>query len=250
LQGLTLDPLELAILGRDAEHWYGTKGGIMDQFVISHAHAERAVLLDCRSLAHEDVPLPEGVTVVIANTGTKHNQIASPFAQRRQEAEMGLQVLRARLPGLQTLRDVTPAVLDRGRDDLFAADRSGVLWRRCHHVVHENARVVAAAAALRQGDLPGMGVLMAESHASLRDDYEVSCAELDAMVTAATAQPGCVGARMTGGGFGGCTVNLVTSDAVVDFCARVSERYERVTGIRPAIFAIRPSEGIQTLELE
>jgi galactokinase len=163
---------------------------------------------------------------------------------------MGLQVLRARLPGLQTLRDVTPAVLDRGRDDLFAADRSGVLWRRCHHVVHENARVVAAAAALRQGDLPGMGVLMAESHASLRDDYEVSCAELDAMVTAATAQPGCVGARMTGGGFGGCTVNLVTSDAVVDFCARVSERYERVTGIRPAIFAIRPSEGIQTLELE
>ena len=250
LQGLVLDSLQLAILGRDAEHWYGTKGGIMDQFAISHAHAERAILLDCRNLAHEDVPLPEGLMVVIANTGTRHNQIASPFAQRRQEAEAGLETLRGRLPDLKTLRDVTPDALDRSRDDLLAADPSGMLWRRCHHVVHENARVTATAAALVQGKLAVVGALIAESHASLRDDYEVSCMELDTMVAVATAQIGCVGARMTGGGFGGCTVNLVTNDAVDAFCARVSDQYTRATGIQPAIFATRPSHGIQVLAPE
>src|SRR5262249_2001716 len=159
LQGLVLDSLQLAILGRDAEHWYGTKGGIMDQFAISHAHAERAILLDCRSLTPEDVPLSEGVMVVIANTGTRHNQIASPFAQRRQQAEAGFEVLRERLPELKTLRDVEPDSLEHCHDDLLAADPSGMLWRRCHHVVHENTRVTATAAALKQGKLGVVGAL-------------------------------------------------------------------------------------------
>src|SRR5262249_48246225 len=162
-----------------------------------------------------------------ANTGTRHNQIASPFAQRRQQAEAGLEVLRERLPELKTLRDVEPDSLERCRDDLLAAGPSGMLWRRCHHVVHENARVTAAAAAVKQGKVEVVGAVMAESHASLRDDYEVSCVELDTMVAVATAQAGCVGARMTGGGFGGCTVNLVTDDAVAGFCARVSDLYSR-----------------------
>ena len=122
-----------------------------------------------------------------------------------------------------------------------------MLWRRCHHVVHENARVTATAAALKEGKLAAVGALMAESHASLRDDYEVSCEELDTMVALATAQAGCVGARMTGGGFGGCTVNLVTDDAVAGFCERVSDQYRRATGIQPSIFATRPSQGIQVL---
>src|SRR5919199_5610493 len=135
LQGLALEPRELAIVGRDAEHWYGTTGGIMDQYVISHARADRAVLLDCRTLQHRNVALPRSVTVVVASTGTKHNQIASPFAERRRQAEAGLDVLRRALPEAKTLRDVDPATLEAQREALHAADPSGVLWRRCHHVV-------------------------------------------------------------------------------------------------------------------
>ena len=250
LQGQPLDPLALTVLGRDAEHWYGTTGGIMDQFVISHGRAGHAVLLDCRSLAHEQVPLPENVTVVIANTGTQHNQIASPFAQRRQQAEAGLRVLQAQLPGAQTLRDIDLETLERQRAALFAADPGGVLWRRSHHVVTENARVRAAAAALARGDLRSVGDLMAASHTSLRDDYEVSSPELDAMVAAAAASPGYIGARMTGGGFGGCTVNLVETGAVEGFCRSVAERYQRATGITPVIFPTRAGNGVQVMALD
>jgi galactokinase len=250
LQGLDLEPLDLALIGRDAEHWYGTTGGIMDQFVISHARADQAVLIDCRTLQHEYVGLPPDVTVVVAHTGTEHDQIVSPFAARRQQAEAGLQILRAARPEATKLRDVDPALLEAQRAALLAADPSGVLWRRCHHVVTENARVLAAAAALQRGDLAAMGALMAASHASLRDDYEVSCAELDAMVEAALASPGCVGARMTGGGFGGCTVNLVATDAVTEFTTSVRERYHQATGIQAAIFPSRPAAGVQTRALD
>jgi len=250
LQGLTLEPRELALVGRDAEHWYGTTGGIMDQYVISHARADRAVLLDCRALQHRYVELPEAVTVVVANTGTKHNQIVSPFAERRRQAEAGLALLRAALPTAKTLRDVDAATLEAQRAALLAADPSGVLWRRCHHVVSENARVLAAAAALERGDLAAVGSLMAESHRSLREEYEVSSAELDAMVAAAETSPGYIGARMTGGGFGGCTVNLVAGEAAAAFSASVRERYYQATGIDPTIFASRPAAGVQTLEYD
>ncbi len=248
LYALDLDALQLAILGRDAEHWYGTTGGIMDQFVISHARAGHAVLLDCRSLKCSYVPLPDGVTVVIANTGTRHDQIASPFADRRKEAEAGLRLLQSRLPEVKALRDIEPDVLEAHAGALLAADQSGVLWRRCRHVVTENARVVAAASALAAGDLRKVAVLMAASHASLRDDYQVSCPELDAMVAAVEDSPGCFGARMTGGGFGGCTVNLVSSEVVDSFCRSLAERYHRATGIEPTIFTTRPADGVQALE--
>ena len=156
LNGIDLDSFDLAILGRDAEHWYGTIGGIMDQFVISHAIEGNAVLLDCRSLSYEYVPLPEDATVVIANTNTQHDQIHSPYAQRRREAEAGLRVLQARMPEVRTLRDVEPDALERHRAELSAQDPTGVLWRRCKHVVAENARVLAAASALERAicDLP------------------------------------------------------------------------------------------------
>jgi galactokinase len=250
LNHVRLDPLELAIIGRDAEHWYGTTGGIMDQFVIAHARAGQAVQLDCRSLSHQYVPLPPGVSVVVAHTGTRHNQIASPFAERRQQAEAGLRVLQARLPEARTLRDISLDDLEQQRGALLAADPSGVQWRRCHHVVAENARVLAAGRALERGDLGAMGELMAESHASLRDEYEVSCAELDAMVEAAKASPGHVGARMTGGGFGGCTVNLVASEVVEAFCQSVAGRYRRATGIEPAISVTQPATGVDVRELD
>ena len=247
LQGAALDPLDLAVVGCDAEHWYGTTGGIMDHFVIAHGRAGHALLLDCRSLRHEHAPLPEGVAVMVANTGARHDQLASPFAARRREAEAGLQVLQAADDRVRTLRDVNPEMLERQRPALLAADPSGVLWRRCRHVVTENARVLAVAAALARRDLPAVRALMAASHTSLRDDYEVSCPELDAMVAAAEASPGFLGGRMTGGGFGGCTVNLVAGDAVAAFRDSVHERYRRATGIEPAIFATQPSDGLRTI---
>ncbi|HZU07443.1 MAG TPA: galactokinase [Chloroflexota bacterium] len=250
LAELPLSPADLAIVGRDAEHWYGTTGGIMDQFVISHARARYAVLLDCRTLHHEYVPWPADAQVVIAHSGTRHNQLRSPFAQRRQEAEAGLRVLQAQQPTLRTLRDVDPPLLEVARAALLAADPTGVLWRRCYHVVTENARVQAAAVALARGALAQVGALMSESHASLRDAYEVSCRELDALVAAAEASPGCLGARMTGGGFGGCTVNLVARDAVTAFCESVRHRYHDATGIDPPlVFAAQPSEGVRVLDL-
>ncbi len=245
LHGLALPPLELAQIGCDAEHWYGTTGGIMDQYVISHGRAGHAVLIDCRSLSQELIAMPGGVAVVIASTGTRHDQIASPFAERRREAEAALSVVQARAPDVVAFRDVDPDRHAQFRPDLMAADPSGVLWRRSAHVVSENARVLEFAAALLRGELPRMGRLMAESHASLRDDYEVASPELDAMVDAALASPGCIGARMTGGGFGGCTVNLVAADETAAFCASLHERYRRATGIEPAIFVSKPSDGVQ-----
>ena len=248
LNGISLEPFDLAILGRDAEHWYGTTGGIMDQFVISHASEGNAVLLDCRRLSYEYVPLPAGATVVIANTSTQHNQINSPFAQRRREAEAGLRVLQAKLPDVKTLRDVEMDDLERHRADLLAQDPTGVLWRRCKHVVSENARVLATVSALNSGDLGSVSALMAESHASLREDYEVSSPELDAMVAAAEKSPGYSGARMTGGGFGGCTVNLVANDAVAQFCESIDGQYRSAIGIEPIIFATRPSDGVRIIQ--
>ncbi len=249
VQGIELTPLEHATLGRDAEHWYGTTGGIMDQFVISHARTGQAVLLDCRTLTYELIPVPATAAIVIANTGTSHNQIASPFAQRRQQAETALHVAQSVEPEVKTLRDLDSANLGRYEPALLAADPSGVLWRRARHVATEIARVRAVATALQRDDLATAGRLMRESHASLRDDYEVSSPELDAMVTAAWQHPACYGARMTGGGFGGCTVNLVTSEAVEDFCKTLATRYAGATGLEATIFSAVPSDGVHTINL-
>ena len=250
VQGIDLSPLERATLGRDAEHWYGTTGGIMDQFVISHARAGQAVLLDCRSLTYALIPVPEDVEIVIANTGTSHNQIVSPFAERRQQAEAALRVAQSIAPSVKTLRDVDPATIDQLVPALRAADPSGILERRARHVVSENARVQAAGTALTQGDLATAGRLMQESHASLRDNYEVSSPELDIMVEIASEHPGCLGARMTGGGFGGCTVNLVTKQFVTDFCKSLTNRYAGATGIQAAVFSAIPSDGVQAAQLD
>jgi galactokinase len=249
IQGIALSPLERALLGRDAEHWFGTTGGIMDQFVISHARAGHAVLLDCRSLAYEYIDVPENAAIVVADTGTRHDQIVSPFAERRRQAEAALHVLQSVDPQVSSLRDVAASDLERVRPALLEADPSGILWQRCKHVSTENSRVQAAAWALQRHDLKVAGKLMTESHISLRDDYDVSSPELDSMVEAAWESPYCYGARMTGGGFGGCTVNLVASDAVDSFCETVAIQYARATGIQPSIFATVPSDGVQAVQL-
>jgi galactokinase len=239
----------LAQIGADAEQWFGTNGGIMDQYVITHGRAGHALLIDCRALTHRVVPIPDSARIVVAHTGTARRQITSPFADRRREAESGLHVLQRAIPSIRTLRDVSPDTFSEHRMELMKTDPSGAVWRRCRHVVTEMGRVGEAATAIGTGDLVRAGALMQQAHASLRDDYEVSSPEIEAMFEAAAGLPGWYGARMTGGGFGGCTVNLVAADSAQAFCARLADAYEQKTNITPEIFATTACDGLSTYSL-
>jgi galactokinase len=212
----------------------------MDQFVSGHARRGSALLLDCRSLEYQFAPLPAGASIVICNTMIHHELSGSAYNQRRAECEQGVRQLSSRLPEIRALRDVTPAQLER-----YGRDLPPVVYRRCRHVVAENDRVLQASQALQKGDLPRFGQLMYDSHSSLRNDYEVSCPELDLMVEIASLLPGVYGARMTGGGFGGCTVNLVRTDQLEGFRAEVSARYKAGTGRDPAIYVTDAAEGAE-----
>jgi galactokinase len=216
--------------------------GIMDQFISTHGRAGHALMLDCRSLESKALPIPPGVLLGICNTGVKHQLAGGEYNVRRAQCEEGVRRLSSVLPGIQALRDVTRSQLEAHKGLL-----PEVIYRRCRHVVTENERVLQAAEALLRGNLLAVGMLMAESHRSLRDDYEVSCAELDTMVEIACAQPGVIGARMTGGGFGGCTINLVHADAADAFKASVAADYEKRTHIRPDIYVVSATEGVQAV---
>jgi galactokinase len=240
---LELDRVQIARLCQRAENEFvGMRCGIMDQFVSCLARAGNALMLDCRSLEYRLLPLPEGVRLVICNTMVKHELGASEYNTRRAECEAGVRHFAALLPDVRALRDVTVRDLEQERDEL-----PDVIYKRCRHVVTENARVVEAAAALERGDLRRFGALMAQSHRSLRDDYEVSCSELDAMVDLANKVGGVYGARMTGGGFGGCTVNLVRADRVDAFERALTEGYVRATGLKPEIYVCSTAGGADTL---
>lgn len=226
--GLSLPRMELARICQQAEsEFVGMRCGIMDQFISLHGEQDHAVLLDCRSLRHRSLPLPMHTRLVIANSMVKHELASSEYNNRRAVCEEG-----SRLLGVAALRDAGSA------EALPDAIRP-----YCRHVIAENARVERAAAALASGDLPGFGKLMYESHASLKDDYRVSCAELDALVDLAREAPGVIGARMTGGGFGGCTVNLVYADRVEAFSSHLAAGYERLTGNKPDIYITRAVQG-------
>ena len=238
--GLSVDLVELAALAQRAENEFvGARCGIMDQFVTCLGEAGHALLLDCRSLDYRPVPVAEGARLVVCNTMVKHELARGDYNTRRAECEAGVQFLAERLPGVTALRDVTLADLDRHGGGL-----GGVIYKRCRHVITENARVIAAAAALAHGDLNEFGRLMYESHQSLRDDFEVSSVELDTMVNLARAEEGVYGARMTGGGFGGCTVNLVRADRADGFKRAISDGYERATGIVPEIYSLAAVGGV------
>jgi galactokinase len=201
-----IDRVALAKAGQSAEHQYvGTRCGIMDQLVSACASAGAALLVDCRSLATEDVLLPvEGVAILVTDTRKKHSLASSEYNTRRAECERAVELLGEELPGIAALRDVGPEDLER-----HAARLPDPVLRRARHVVSENARTLAAARALRAGDVAAAGALFVESHRSLQHDYEVSVDELDHLVDVAISLPGVYGARMTGGGFGGSTVSLV-----------------------------------------
>ena len=249
LSGRDLAPLELAKLACQAELQFGTTGGMMDQYVIAHGRRGRALLIDCRSLTHTEIPIPQDAAVIVAHTGSSRHQASTPFSQRRQEAEAGLRVLQGRVPNLRTLRDVTPELLQEHAEAIRKADPTGTLAKRCQHVVSELTRVPLAAAALADDDLPTLGALMKVAHRSLCDDYGVGSPLIDAMFEAATTHPACYGARMTGGGFGGCTVNLVAAGSEKDFCDHLRSHYRDATGLEPTIFPVEASDGLQLMQL-
>ena len=231
--GFRLPRPELARLCQLAEcEFVGMRVGIMDQFIACCAQADHALMLDCRSLKYGLARLPPEISLVICNTMVKRELVNSDYRIRRAQCQEGLRLLARRLPRVRALRDITLAHLAD-----YADEMPEVVSRRCTHVVRENSRVQAYADAIEAGDLLTVGELMYASHLSLRNNYEVSCPELDLLVDIARQQDGVIGARMTGGGFGGCTVNLVRRNAVVQFQERVAEAYERETGLKPQVFA-------------
>jgi galactokinase len=236
---LGLDGRALARLCQQADNEFvGIQCGIMDQFISALAQAGHALLIDCRDLTYQNVPLPQGVTIVVCDTMKRRGLVDSDYNARRAECERGVEILREVIPGITALRDV------RFVDFLQYQDRLPVLVRRrCRHVISENERTLAAARALESGALDEMGRLMNASHDSLRDDYEVSCRELDVLVEAARSVSGVAGARMTGAGFGGCTVNLVKRESLDRFHSTVTREYSAATGLTPEIFAVKPSDG-------
>jgi len=244
--GLSVDRMQLAELCQRAENEFvGMRCGIMDQFVSCHGQAGKALLLDCRSLEYKLLPLPEDARVAICNTMVKHALATSEYNARRLECEAAVDRFARRRPNVRALRDVTE--VDLG---LYGGDLSEVIFRRSRHVITENARVLQAGAALEKGDLAAFGQLMNSSHRSLRDDYEVSCKELDLMVELARQVRGVYGARMTGGGFGGCTVNLIGAENVEEFKQAVALGYEKATGLAPDIYVCRAAVGVEEVNVD
>ncbi|HEY1658454.1 MAG TPA: galactokinase [Candidatus Sulfotelmatobacter sp.] len=241
LNGIDLSLTEIAQLCQRAENEFiGARVGIMDQLVSCHGKSGHALFLDCRSLQFELLPIPEDVRMVICNTMVKHEHAGGEYNRRREECEQGVRILSMDFPGIRALRDISIEQLRQHTQDLPEK-----ILNRCRHVIEENDRVLAAAERLRAADLRGFGKLMRESHASLRDLYEVSCRELDLMVEAAEGLPGFYGGRMTGGGFGGSTVNLVDSGAAGAFADQISDRYRRATGIDPHVHICSAADGAQ-----
>jgi galactokinase len=218
----------------------GVRCGIMDQLASACGAADRALLLDCRSLEYELQPLPEQARLVIANTMVRHDLAAGEYNRRRAECEEAVAHLARRLPGVKALRDVTRAQLEQHGEGLAERPR-----KRARHVVAENERVAQASEALRGGDIARFGQLMAASHNSLRDDYEVSCKELDLLVGFANQVEGVYGSRMTGGGFGGCTISLLAHDRVAEFERHVVPRYRQATGFNPWIYTCSAVDGAE-----
>ena len=238
--------MSIALAGQTAEHvQVGINSGIMDQFTSANALAGHAILLDCRSLESRFIPLNlDGYEIVVCDSRVRHALASSEYNQRRRECEEGVRLLQTALPAIRALRDVSSAELKANQALL-----PETVLRRCRHVVGENERTLKAASALASGDVAEMGKLMLESHRSLRDDYQVSCHELDVLVQSAMNRPGVLGSRMTGGGFGGCTISLVAQDELDAFLQGVAQDYEAKTQITPEIFVVHAKDGASELSL-
>jgi galactokinase len=234
--GLPWEPAPMALLGQKAENkWVGVNCGIMDQLISAAGVRDKALLIDCRSLETQPVPLPRGTVVVVLDTATRRGLVDSAYNERRAQCEAA-----ARLFGVKALRDVTSARLAAR-----AAELEPVTFRRARHVVTEDERTLAAAEAMRANDAARLGTLMDESHESLRHDFEVCNDGLNAMVDEARRAPGCFGARMTGAGFGGCAVALVAADHAEAFVRQVEAGYRKATGLDPKVYVCRATNGAE-----
>jgi galactokinase len=243
--GVSMPLKEIAVLCRRAENAFvGANVGIMDQFVSCCGAADHAVMIDCRSLEYTLAPIPKEVRIVICNSMVKHSHAGGEYNTRRAEIEQGTAILRAHRPEIRALRDATVADLTR-----WGGEMPENVLRRCRHVITEDDRVLAAVTAFEDGDLARFGELMREAHVSFRDDFEASCPEIDVLVSLANEQAGCFGARLTGGGFGGCTVNLVAANAVEGFVEAMRAGYLGATGIAPEIYVSRASAGAGAIDL-
>lgn len=241
LDGLapTIEALTLARICQRAENAYvGVQSGLMDQFAEACGVVGSAMLLDCRSLEWRAVALPADVTIVVLDTGSPRKLERSAYNERRAQCEQALATISATDPEVASLRDVSSSRLEASRT---AMDPTA--YRRARHIVSEGERVALTVAALEAGDLTTVGQTFAASHASLRDDFEVVSPELDAMVDIATHVPGVIAARMTGAGFGGCTVNLVRPEAVEALRAAVQREYPARTGLTPRVLPVEASAG-------
>jgi len=245
LNDVVLEPKSFARLLQDAEHRFaGVRCGIMDPLAVLLATAGHALQIDCRSLDTRNVPVPSAWSLVVLDTGVRHDLASSEYNKRQAECATVLEALRLRRPEIRTLRDASADELDA-----IAGGCDEVGLRRCRHVLAENSRVRSAGDALANRDTRRIGELFAASHASLRDNYEVSCPELDAMVEAAWASPGCIGARMTGGGFGGSTVNLVAATKTDAFVAKALAHYREATGREGRAIVTAAAAGAQVAEI-
>jgi galactokinase len=238
-----MDAKQIALLCQRAENQFvGSPCGIMDQFVVAAATADHALLIDTRELASELIPLDAGdlaqCSIVIANSMVKHSVAGGEYGTRRKELEEGQGALRIRFSQVSDLRDATLTQLDE-----CAADISEAARKRCHHVITENARVLQARDAMLAGDAQRLGIAMIASHISQRDDFEDSVEEIDTLVALALAHEGCFGARLTGGGFGGCTVNLVRTSKAKAFADAVSAGYVQRYGIVPEMYHCKAVDG-------
>jgi galactokinase len=233
-------PVTFARLAQRAENqWIGVQCGIMDQLISAAGKAGHALLIDCRTLETMPVPLPPGVAVVVLDTGTRRGLVESAYNERRSQCRSAAECFHAR-----ALRDVGLELFERR-----AIELDEIVKRRALHVITENDRTLQAVDAMRRGEVEALGVLLNKSHASLRDDFEVSSDALDAMVESAQAHPACHGARMTGAGFGGCAVAVIQADAGGDFARRVADDYQEKTGHTPAVYVCQASNGAEIVDV-
>ncbi len=239
LAGRPLPALELALLGQRAESQFvGMPCGIMDQYTSVFGHAGAALQIDCRSQTHEYVELPANVEIIAANSMVKHELGTSAYRERVAECQAAVAAIAEIYPEVKSLRDVGLSFFERIQDSVPLIPR-----KRARHIITDTQRVVDCAAASRAGDLLEMGRLFVASHRSMQYDYEITCAEVDFMVDTAIKIPGVFGARMTGGGFGGCTVNLVKPESADEFRRRLSAAYEERSNLMPAFYSCQPAAG-------
>lgn len=240
LNEIDMAPEEMAKLCQRAENQFvGVNCGIMDQFISRLGKEHHALYLDCRDLSYQQIPFQiENYTVMICNSNVKRRLVNSAYNERRAQCEKGVQLLKAKLEGITALRDVSSEQLKE-----YSSLLPHLVYKRCKHVIIENERVAAAVKALQGGDIQQLGTLLNQSHDSLRDDYEVSCTELDALVDIARSIEGTAGSRMTGAGFGGCTVSIVKESAIEEFRTTLLDEYAKRTGITAAVYTSKAEDG-------